>query len=81
VTAFFHELDAIPNSHERDVAKAAQAMIRETLAVRRAKANARKPKLRHGPHMSHRRLRKVRKSSPLIRDEHPATITRAGGES
>jgi hypothetical protein len=32
-----------------EVAKAAQAMIRETLAARRAKANARKPKLHHGP--------------------------------
>jgi len=63
-----------------EVAKAAQAMIRETLAARRAKANARKPKLHHGPHVPHRRLQKVRKPSPLTRDERSTAITSAGGE-
>jgi hypothetical protein len=72
VTAFFAELDAITNSHEREVAKAAQAMIRATLAARRAKTNVGKPKLAHGPHRAHlpaARTLPVRKPSPFVRDE------------
>jgi hypothetical protein len=72
VTAFFAELDAIPNSHEREVARAAQAMIRATLATRRAKTNVRKPKLAHGPHRSHMpagRALAAHKPFPFVRDE------------
>src|SRR5690242_7488297 len=46
--AFFDELETVAEDKQADVAKAAQAMVRETLLARREKAKAAKAKLRAG---------------------------------
>ena len=44
--AFFNELETVAEDKQADVAKAAHAMVRETLMARREKAKAAKAKLR-----------------------------------
>jgi hypothetical protein len=46
--AFFHELKTIADDRQAEVAKAAQAMVRETLMTRRESAKTAKSKLRAG---------------------------------
>ncbi len=46
--AFFNELETLAEDKQAEVAKAAQAMVRETLLERREKAKAAKAKLRAG---------------------------------
>ena len=46
--AFFNELSSIAEDKQADVGKAAQAMVRETMMVRRDKAKAAKAKLQAG---------------------------------
>jgi hypothetical protein len=54
VRAFLHEMAAIPDTRQKDVERAALAMIRETRAARRARIAKTAPKLRKGPHVAHR---------------------------
>jgi hypothetical protein len=63
VSACFAELAAIPDDKHGEVARVAQATIWTTMAARRAKANAAKPRLHHGPHVAIRKPITVRTRS------------------